>query len=712
MSRGSTRGPVLGPNLLEILMQTLEPYSFALEHLEDHQRWLRAQAAWMAHRDTTRRCVRCHERLDGPSVEDLRGQARLLRTKMDLRLERSRALELRLPIDVLAEQEGLTDFDREVLLHGAAIALDPSIEDLFEHSPASVLTVLSALQLGEFDLAGQVEQRARFRADAPLRRLDLIQLNLNYRVASADDLLRAAISITTYGLGVLLGDDQLSDEVVEMSSIGEPLASFDRLVLPEDDRARLLPLIDDRQGWLQAREGWGLDRVIPYGRGTYLLFSGPPGTGKTMTAHAIADRLGLRVLSVDLPTLARHVDNQRLLPGLFREARLRNALLFFDECESVFQSRSRGNDLMPVLLAELERFDGVAVLATNLPEMLDEALHRRVLLHLRFEAPEVEQRQAIWRAHLPPELPLGEDVDLARLASRFPLTGGEIKNAVLTASARAFATRGHTGPILAEDLAAAARDARAGGRGGRARPSEITLDDLVVPIEAHVDLQEVLQLARNVDTWGVGGKASAAPALLLYGPPGTGKTHGARAIAGELGKGALLISSAGVRSKWVGESERRLADAFAQADREDAILVLDEVDAIAGLRGSARSAHHDDVLTAALLTLLDAHRGLVILTTNRPEALDPALLRRLLWQVELPMPDRASREALWESMLPPNARAPGVNLPRLAALYPLSGADIRAIVLRAAALGQPVPHDRLEGLAATWRKREGPRAIA
>ncbi|TVQ94674.1 MAG: AAA family ATPase [Deltaproteobacteria bacterium] len=684
-------------------MPNLEPYRSALEHLEDHQRWLRHQATWIAPRKNGRRCASCFDEVEANPEAQSKDKARSTRAHIEARLRRTRELGLTLPIDALAAQEGLTAFDREVLLNSAAVALDPTLEDLFEHFPSCMLTVLSVLQLAELDLADQVAERARFRADAPLRRLDLIQLDMGRRAASADDLLRASINITTYGLSSVLGDDRLSDEVVELSSIGAPLASFERLVLREEDRARLLPLIDDRQGWLAARATWGLDRVIPYGRGTYLLFSGPPGTGKTMTAHAIADRLGLRVLSVDLPTLARHVDHQRLLPGLFREARLRDALLFFDECESVFMSRSRGNDLMPILLAELERFDGVAVLATNLPEHLDEALHRRILLHLRFSAPEADQREEIWRAHLPPELPLAEDVDLERLASRFPLTGGEIKNAVLTASARAFASRGLHGPIRVADLASAARDARTGIAPEGTLRSSITLDDLFVPTDARLEIEEVLHLARWADTWGIGGKATSATALLLHGPPGTGKTHGARAIAGELGRGALLVSAASVRSKWVGESERRLSELFAQADREDAVLVLDEVDAIAGLRGSSRSAHHDDVLTSALLTLLDSHEGLVVMTTNRQDALDPALTRRLLWTIHLPMPDREAREALWQAMLPQDRRAPGVDLRRLAALYPLSGADIRAIVLRAAAHGVPVHHDRLEGLAVTWR---------
>ena len=150
---------------------------------------------------------------------------------------------------------------------------------------------------------------------------------------------------------------------------------------------------------------------------------------------------------------------ERFLPALFREARIQNAILFFDECEVLFASRHHGNMLMSLLLSELERFEGVAIMATNLPENLDEALMRRILVKVRFPEPDVSAREQIWRAHIPAQAPLADDVDIGALAERFPMAGGYIKNAVLAALAGAVhGTEEGAGPIAMTHLERAAAE--------------------------------------------------------------------------------------------------------------------------------------------------------------------------------------------------------------------------------------------------------------
>ncbi len=603
-----------------------------------------------------------------------------------------------LPIDTLCERLELSSLDRTVMLLASLLALDLSVEDDFHaicESAGSNLAVMTILEFLELPLTEQLSARARFRADAPLRARDLITLSLGRRASAPEDLLRADISLTPQSLALLLGDDQLSDELVEFSSIEEPLACFDRVVLPDDDLDRILAIVDGHEHWQEARAQWGLDRTITYGRGSFLLFSGPPGTGKTLTAHAVAHRLGKRVLSVDIPTLMEHVDNMRLLPGLFREARLRGAVLFFDECETFFESRRRGNQLMTILLTELERFEGIAVMATNLPENLDEALFRRLLAHVRFEAPDARHREAIWRHHLPEEAPLHDDVDVASLGKRYRLTGGQIKNATLNAFARAFTTHGSEGPIRMSDLERAARD--------QLRPlsnkedsvtaewSEVLLDAVHLPAPIHAELQQFLTMAQEQhlirEEWGVARGETPAQVILLHGPPGTGKSYCARALAGELGRPLLRVAVGGLRSKYVGESEQTLTRLFRQAAKERAVLLLDEVDALVSTRGDQRAAHHDDVLTSTLLTLLDTHDGVVVMTTNRPQALDPALSRRIIWHLDVPLPDAPARLQIWRAMLPETAPLhPSLQLEQVARRHALSGGDIRTISIRAAAV--------------------------
>jgi len=482
---------------------------------------------------------------------------------------------------------------------------------------------------------------------------------------------------------------------VEFSSIEAPLSSFERVVLPPDDLERILAIVDGHERWPEARASWGLDRTITYGKGSFLLFSGPPGTGKTLTAHAVAHRLGKRVLSVDIPTLIEHVDNMRLLPSLFREARLRGAVLFFDECETFFESRRRGNQLMTILLTELERFDGIAVMATNLPENLDEALFRRLLVHVRFEPPVARDRSRIWEHHLPAEAPLADDIDVASLGQRYRLTGGQIKNATLNAFARAFTTRGTDGPITMADLERAARDQlrplTSKDDSATAEWSEVRLDAVHLPTELQAELCQFLGMAREQrlvrEEWGVAKGERCAQVLLMHGPPGTGKSFCARALAGELGRPLLRVAVGGLRSKYVGESEQNLTRLFRRASREGALLLLDEVDALVSTRGDHRAAHHDDVLTSTLLTLLDTHDGVVVMTTNRPGALDPALARRIAWHLAIPLPDAGARLQIWRAMLPDSAPLhPSLQLGQVARRHALSGGDIRTVAIRAAAV--------------------------
>jgi SpoVK/Ycf46/Vps4 family AAA+-type ATPase len=435
--------------------------------------------------------------------------------------------------------------------------------------------------------------------------------------------------------------------------------------------------------------------VIRYGRGTFILLAGPPGTGKTLTAHAIADRLGRSLLAVDLAAVAARVENQQILPGLFREARMRGAVLFFDECETLFGDRRRGNELMTLLLTELERFDGVAVLATNLPEQLDPALLRRLLVRVRFEAPDVAARAQIWRKLLPPRLPLHPDVDLKRVAQAAPLTGGEIKNAVLAATARAYQRGGAEAVLQHADLLASAREqARivtlSATEPGAARAPRVSLNDLHVPAPIRAAFEELLCATRHrrrlSEEWRIGGGAPIPNVALLHGPPGTGKSMSAEALAGSLGRPLITTHAGALRGKFVGESEQNLSATFARAQREDAVLLIDEADTMLNVRGEARGAHHDDVLTSTLLSLLDQHAGLVVLTTNRPAALDPALARRVGWQIELPLPDSAARAAIWRDCLPQTAPLdPGLSFDRLADRHPVSGGIIRSIAARAAA---------------------------
>lgn len=243
----------------------------------------------------------------------------------------------------------------------------------------------------------------------------------------------------------------------------QPRLGLDRVVLPAGVRAQVESVLLHVQEERRLFEEWGLGRAIAYGRGMGVLFSGPPGTGKTATAEAIAHALGRDILVVDYAALQRMWvgETEKNVARVFREAARHDCVLFFDEADAVFFDRDSAVRSweareVNVLLQQVENFPGVCILATNRETVLDTALARRLAVKVRFRLPGPEEAAAIWSLHLPRELPLADDVDLERLA-RLGLSGGQIKNAVLQAARRALA-RGRKARVRHADLEQAARD--------------------------------------------------------------------------------------------------------------------------------------------------------------------------------------------------------------------------------------------------------------
>jgi SpoVK/Ycf46/Vps4 family AAA+-type ATPase len=188
------------------------------------------------------------------------------------------------------------------------------------------------------------------------------------------------------------------------------------------------------------------------------LFSGPPGTGKTMAAEVMAAALQLDMYKIELSgVVSKYIgETEKNLERIFTEASNSNAILFFDEADALFGKRSEVKDAhdryanieVSYLLQRMELYEGVTILATNLRANLDEAFARRFFRTVEFPFPKVAERLRIWQTLFPPELPKAPDVDFTLLAKRFDLAGGNIRNvihsgAVLAASDGGQVTMGH-----------------------------------------------------------------------------------------------------------------------------------------------------------------------------------------------------------------------------------------------------------------------------
>jgi len=233
-----------------------------------------------------------------------------------------------------------------------------------------------------------------------------------------------------------------------------PYRTFADVVLPPKTRRMLEQAMAEVRNHALIFRSWGLGERHTSGRGLTFNFAGPPGTGKTICAEAVANALGMKLLVVNYAEAESMWagETPKNVAGVFRAANDDGAVLFFDEADAIAARRSTGTNLpheremnitINVLLRELEAFNGVVIFATNVAANFDPAFERRIRTHVLFEMPGPEQRELIWQLQIHPnKTPLADDVDFKGLASRYEASGGDIKNAVIKAAAAAASEPG------------------------------------------------------------------------------------------------------------------------------------------------------------------------------------------------------------------------------------------------------------------------------
>lgn len=449
-----------------------------------------------------------------------------------------------------------------------------------------------------------------------------------------------------------------------------------------------------------------------------ILFTGPPGTGKTLLARAVAARTEAAFFHINAPEIvSKHYgDSEAALRQVFDAAQRKSpAIIFIDEIDAVAPRREGLSgekqverrvvaQLLTLLDGLSDRGRIVVMAATNLPDSIDPALRRpgRLEREIVFRAPDAKQRRSILEVHLR-HAPLGDDVDLNALAeASHGYVGADLaalaREAALAALGRSVREAGGEAQVSPAALRVTPEDLEWGLH--TTRPA--LLRDTVVesPKILWKDIGGLEALKASLEeavVWPIKHRESfrslkvpPARGVMLAGPPGSGKTLLARGLAGESGLNFIGVRPTRILSQFLGEAERAVADLFSKARQAaPSILFFDEFDALARRRGGA-----DAVLDRVVAQLLVEMDGLgtggevvVLAATNRPAAIDPALMRpgRIDQVLTIPLPDAPTRAAILNVHLAGRTGAGALDLDALvAATDGFSGADLAALVQGAA----------------------------
>ena len=456
-----------------------------------------------------------------------------------------------------------------------------------------------------------------------------------------------------------------------------------------------------------------------------VLLHGPPGTGKTLIAKAVANEVDAHFISISGPEIMSkyYGESEQRLREIFDEAK-ENApsIIFIDEIDSIAPKREEvtGEVERRVVAQLLALMDGleargqvIVIGATNRPGAIDPALRRpgRFDREIEIGVPDREGRKEILEIHTR-RMPLAEDVDLEELAD---LTNGFVgadlealcKEAAMHALRRALPEIDIEAEEIPEEVLENLKVTREDFMEAlkNIEPSamrEVLIEVPKVKWEDIGGLEHAKQELREAVEWplkypDVFSAANIKPpkGILLYGPPGTGKTLLAKAVANESNANFISVKGPELLSKWVGESEKHVREMFRKARQvAPCVIFFDEIDSLAPRRGGITGdAHVTERVVSQLLTELDGLEELkdvvVIAATNRPDLIDPALLRpgRIERHIYIPPPDKEARKEIFKIHLRGKPLANDVSIDELAERTEgYSGADIEAVCREAGML--------------------------
>ena len=454
-----------------------------------------------------------------------------------------------------------------------------------------------------------------------------------------------------------------------------------------------------------------------------VLLHGPPGTGKTLLAKAVANEAGAHFISIAGPEIVSkfYGGSEENLRKIFEDAEKNSpAIIFFDEIDAIAPKRENvtGEVERRMVSQLLSLMDGltargkvIVIAATNRPNSIDPALRRggRFDREIEIGVPDKKGRKQIFQIHTR-HMPLAKNVDVDKLSEiTFGFVGADI--AALTKEAAMHALRRVMPEIsdlkegepipkeILEKLQVNAEDFEHAMK--MVQPSamrEVLVEIPKVRWEDVGGMKEVKEALKEAVEWPLNHPESfknmgikPPRGIMLYGPPGCGKTFIVKALANEAGANFISVKGPELLSKWVGESEQHVREIFRRARQvAPSIVFFDEIDALTPRRGTDAGSRVTEQVVSQILTVMSGLEELndvvVIAATNRPDIIDPALLRpgRFDRLIYVPAPDEAAREEVFK-VHTKGMPLKGVDIKNLAkGSEGYSGADINALCREAA----------------------------
>ncbi|MEM1508701.1 MAG: CDC48 family AAA ATPase, partial [Thermofilaceae archaeon] len=541
-----------------------------------------------------------------------------------------------------------------VLRHNAGVSLGEYVTvRKVQLQPAKRLTLapsgISGLNVTP-EFSEYIKERLMHR---PLRRGDLVEIPivntaLRFTVASTQPAVNVQVTPETEII--------IKSEPVPEAELTFPKVTYEDIGDLEEVKQKVREMIELPLKYPELFSHLGIDP--PKG----VLFYGPPGTGKTLLARAVANETGAYFAVINGPEIMSkyYGESEARLREIFKEAEENSpAIIFIDELDAIAPKREEVTGeverrVVAQLLALMDGLKGrgqvIVIGATNRPNAVDPALRRpgRFDREIAFPVPDKRARKEILQVHTR-NMPLAEDVRLEELSEiTHGFTGADLAALCREAAMRALRRflpkidleKGMIPPELLKDLKVTRQDFLEALKD--IQPSALREVYVEVPEIRWSDiggLEDVKQQLREAVEWPLKHPEffkemgiEPPKGVLLYGPPGCGKTLLAKAVATESEANFIAVKGPEILSKWVGESERAVREVFSKARQAaPCIIFFDEIDSIVPRRGQRFDSGVTDRIVNQLLTEMDGLEKLegvvVVGATNRPDILDPALLR-------------------------------------------------------------------------------------